>query len=186
MRVSLEKVLGKENEVKLENLENPEGSDGRRRMVNDYVKDPTIHSKRRDGIDNDAYDYAELRDVPKEAYVQKNSKEDDEDGDGYQVYTGPVSAKTEKRTEDIYVNHKLTTTNYTHNEMSQQKLSDHQTTRKSQETRVSSGKLNYYENVKSEDNYYVNQSKVKTCENYENVNIKKIIWNKWRLLVQTM
>lgn len=41
----MEKKLVNENEVKLENLENPEGSNGHKRMPNGYVKDPTIHGK---------------------------------------------------------------------------------------------------------------------------------------------
>ncbi|VDI08301.1 Hypothetical predicted protein [Mytilus galloprovincialis] len=173
-RSPLEKKLVNEIEVKLENLENPEGSDGPKRMLlNGYVKDPTIHGKRREGIDKDAYDYAEVRMVPKAAYLQKDGKKDDEDCDGYQVYTGPPPAKTAKKTKDIYVNHTVTKKDYTHNKMSQQKLSDHQTTENSPETRVSSGDLTYYENLKSVDNYYENKSNGMKYTDYENVNYKE-------------
>lgn len=135
----------------------------------------TINFKRREGIDREAYDYAELRIVPRKAYIQKksNEDEDDEDGDGYQVYTGPVSAETEKKIEDIYVNQTLTTEYCKHDEMSQRRLSDHQTTENSQESQSTSGDLNFYENLESQDNFYVNKSKGIKYSDYENVNIKE-------------
>ncbi|XP_063406547.1 uncharacterized protein LOC134690505 isoform X2 [Mytilus trossulus] len=174
-RGPLEKKLGNEIEVKLEILENPEASDGHERMLNGYVKDPTIHGERREGIDKDAYDYAELRIVPRKAYIQKenNEDEDDEDGDGYQVYTGPVQAETEQKTENIDVNQTLTKKDYKHDKMSKRKLSDQQTTKISPEGQSSSGEFNSYENLKSEDNFYVNRSNGMMYSDYENVNIKE-------------
>lgn len=57
--------------------------------------------------------------------------------------------------------------------MSNLKLSDQQTTKNSQEGQSSSGELNSYENLKSEDNFYVNRSNGIKYSDYENVNIKE-------------
>ncbi|CAC5358609.1 unnamed protein product [Mytilus coruscus] len=122
-----------------------------------------------DGIDNDAYDYAHFRIVPRKAYIQQERYEDDDDGDGYEEYTGPFTAATEQNTEEIYVNQTLTTENL--NETLQRNPSDHQKKENDKKDQIPLGKCNNYENVENEDCNFINQSQINNCTIYENIKL---------------
>ncbi|VDH97614.1 Hypothetical predicted protein [Mytilus galloprovincialis] len=171
-----------ENGIKSEDLKNSEKVDDQEKSGNKYVKDPTTGTKRENCIDNDAYDYAEERIVNINAYKEKESRNDEDDSDGYEGYmeiNGAASA--EQNETDFSAKQTLASDCHKHDNSSQKNSLDLQKNEndiKNQALSIESNHVDDSKETESGDCYYVNQSPLNNFNDYENTKFNVITTEK--------